>query len=267
MKTISMNFRVLFNALKVPALFLLFNFLLFFLISFVFVELFGMGSVKAQVFGMASNIMTLILLAFILPYTRIYIEEEKQKDFRVNIKIFFLSFLLILCFRILIDPLLQSFYLENHFSQDSEVRGSGMYWILLILSSLVISPIFEELLFRRYLFSILNRKNNLIFSVLVSSACYSIIHISDSLQIVITFLLGVLLSYVFFKTKRIEIVIFMHFIFNLFWFLSVPVTGFSSVIRGYAFSPIYWLVILFGGVFFFISIYKFSRVRSYIRSE
>lgn len=83
-----------------------------------------------------------------------------------------------------------------------------------ILSSLVLAPIFEETIFRGVLLRGLLTRYSPLFSILVSSLLFALIHINIS-QILPALLLGLLFGLIFVKTHSLIFTGFLHFVANL----------------------------------------------------
>ena len=80
---------------------------------------------------------------------------------------------------------------------------------------LILAPIFEEYLFRGYIFSFLQTKTK--YANLIQALLFSLLHINP-IQIVYTFILGYYLGNIQ-KKYGIYYCIFLHIVFNLFNFL------------------------------------------------
>jgi uncharacterized protein len=88
--------------------------------------------------------------------------------------------------------------------------------IIYLVSSCIIIPISEELLFRYYAFSIFKAKYGLILGVIISNALFAGVHYfnPDLLAIIIQ---GLLYTYVYIKSKSILSSIILHSINNSIW--------------------------------------------------
>ena len=88
-------------------------------------------------------------------------------------------------------------------------------WLLfLILSSVIVGPIVEEILFRSILVGKLEKFNNRIVTILLASFIFAIMH-SGILNIVYTFMLGIILNTVFIKGKNLLYPLIIHSSANL----------------------------------------------------
>lgn len=83
-----------------------------------------------------------------------------------------------------------------------------------ILKSLIISPILEELLFRRYLLSNLIKNMDIKKAILLSSFGFTMAHYLSGSSLFSVFILGILLAIVYIKTNNIILCIIGHFLSN-----------------------------------------------------
>lgn len=121
-----------------------------------------------------------------------------------------------------------------------------LFWVKAI-TVLVISPIFEELFFRRFLLKELLVKNTLLVAILTSSLCFSIIHIETPLSLIPAFIFGIISGLIFIKTDKIIYSIFLHFLINLkaqiFYVFDVNL---DSWLLNLHFNYVYWILFLLG---------------------
>ncbi len=92
----------------------------------------------------------------------------------------------------------------------------------------------EELAFRGIIFQALNEKIGAVFSTLIMSGLFAIVHLANPGMTLIAFsnvlLAGVLLSVMYLKTQSLWLPIFFHFFWNYSTvaILDTPVSGMSS---------------------------------------
>ncbi len=82
--------------------------------------------------------------------------------------------------------------------------------VLLLVISVVLYPVLEEIFFRQYLFEKLSVLNPFIRILLISIA-FSALHLNP----LVAFAISLVLAHVFHNTKRIELAILVHLFFNL----------------------------------------------------
>lgn len=88
-----------------------------------------------------------------------------------------------------------------------------LLWIAVIIGA----PIFEEFLFRGFIFEgLVNSRVGLIGAILISASTWAIIHIQYGwFEITSIFLIGIILAIAKYKTKSLYIPIAMHMLMNL----------------------------------------------------
>lgn len=116
---------------------------------------------------------------------------------------------LILVFAALLALGLISLYLGMNDQQKVAEKITGLPIYVLFLAVLV-APITEELLFRGYL----TRK----YGILPSSIAFGLLHFAygSSVEIAGTFLIGMILAFIFMKSKSITPCILIHMAYNAF---------------------------------------------------
>lgn len=117
---------------------------------------------------------------------------------------------IIVVFQTMINPFLSSLISTFLFKTKAEVPNfSTMY----VLSLLLLAPFFEELLFRKVIFTGLLSKYNVNVSILVSSVFFALIHFMPS-QIIGAFFLGIVLGLLYYLTADILYPIVYHAMAN-----------------------------------------------------
>lgn len=83
--------------------------------------------------------------------------------------------------------------------------------IVVIISSCIIGPIFEEFLFR---YSFINKFFNNTFCIIISSTLFAILH-NNLLMIIFAFIIGITNAYIYIRKRDIIIPIIIHISNNL----------------------------------------------------
>ncbi len=144
---------------------------------------------------------------------------------------------IILCFLLQFTALIIMSLIANIFSAISrqeistELNTLTPYMIFMLL---VFNPIIEEFVFRK-IFADKLLKYGELFYILVSSFCFAIVHgVSLGIpQIIYTFILGMIWSYLVVKTGNIKLSIILHALSNLFGSIITQVLqGISIEILG-----------------------------------
>ena len=108
------------------------------------------------------------------------------------------------------------------FNTISEVVEMNMFF--LILSSVIVGPLVEELLFRNILVNKLLSFNSKVITILLASFIFAIMH-SGIVNIVYTFILGIILNTVYIKGKNLLYPLIIHCSANL---IVLFLKGFNS---------------------------------------
>lgn len=140
----------------------------------------------------------------IFNYKKLNIKENKYKNF----------YLLIL-----FSIFLSIFYNIIGYYFDKHILLSGLYGennniLLTIVSTVLIGPIIEELMFRGCIYNTLKKEYDIKKSCIIASILFAICHF-NFIQIVYTFIFSLILIYVYENYKNIKYLILMHMTSNL----------------------------------------------------
>ena len=128
---------------------------------------------------------------------------------------------------------------------NKEINGVSLFYEA--ISVLIVAPIFEELFFRKYMFVALQKKYSLNISILISSICFSLVHLPSYSNLIPTFLFGVCCCIVYSRTKNILYTMFLHSLLNLNWLIAMRFgENYYNWIFELKFNFIYWLFVLMG---------------------
>lgn len=126
-------------------------------------------------------------------------------------------------------------------------RAFTLYDFYRHISILIISPIFEELFFRKFLFSKLLEKYKLYVAISVSSVCFSAIHFETPTNLIPAFIFGIISALIYFKTKKISYSIILHFFINAcISFLNIYGESYFVWLDGFKFDLLYWALFVLG---------------------
>ena len=98
--------------------------------------------------------------------------------------------------------------------------------ILLFISSGILGPILEELLFRKKLLTELLKFNNKYVALLLSSFIFSFLH-NGVVTMIYAFILGIVFGLFYIKYKNIKLTILMHMVANI---IIIYLTGYNNLI-------------------------------------
>lgn len=108
-------------------------------------------------------------------------------------------------------------------------EGIGFVAILLILS-IIITPVIEEFFFRLCIYRILKNRFDMLIGYIGTAVLFSIMHTASTIQALLYMVCSIILTYTYEKTGLIETSIVAHSIWNTTWFSSMYVYHLSSII-------------------------------------
>lgn len=108
----------------------------------------------------------------------------------------------------------------QNFSQISESLNNEAY-IFIFLSVILFGPIVEELLFRGLIFNEIDKIKGGAAPIILSGLLFGLFH-REPVQVVYASILGIILGFVYSKTRSLPLVIFMHMLNNLVATLPPP---------------------------------------------
>lgn len=115
------------------------------------------------------------------------------------------------------------------------------------IAVLIISPIFEELFFRKFLINRLIKEHSKILALVISSICFALIHIETPTNLIPAFIFGIVSGLIYLKTNKIGYSMLLHFIGNSLWFFNVIIGNkFYNYLYSLEFSPAYWMLFIVG---------------------
>lgn len=144
-------------------------------------------------------------------------------------------------FLIIREPVLQLFN-EGEAEKDLISGLDAMNPFMLVVSVLA-APLFEELIFRGVILEGFLKRYRPGFAILMSSVIFGIAHVHP-LQFVNALLLGLVMGWLYWKTRSLPLTIMLHFVNNLgASFLSWKFTEPGSGVREMAGSEVAFLVL------------------------
>ena len=156
-----------------------------------------------------------LLFLIALIYFGIYFREEKNLFKTDKIIKSIISFTLFIPLLFLISFIIQ--YVLPEYKQQEIVLNFKSTLIEdkgILLHVLIIAPIVEEVIFRGYIYKILKSKLPIIFSMIISSTLFALIHY-NVLSYILLFVLSIFLTYIYERNGSIIYPIIIHSLFNL----------------------------------------------------
>ena len=180
-------------------------------ISYIFYILMGYTDVKNFIINYATYILmgfNVMYIIYLLKRNRILCRKTKSIMPFILLGIGFSSFCNMLIFKV----------------NTNEVVEFNL--LFLILSSVIVGPFIEEIIFRYLLVKNLEKFNNKVFTILIASFVFGIIH-TGIFNIIYAFLLGVILNIIYLKNKNLLYPLLTHSSANL---ITLFLTGYNVYI-------------------------------------
>ena len=229
-------------------------------------------------FGKYNKIVDLLIsLLFIIVLYLLYLKEMKIIFTYKKLNFFFIVKSLIYILSIgmiyyIIYFIFDNAFLFNFFKYFNDVltgkKNITIYDILILEKSLrpcfepfmfiatvIISPIFEEILYRGLMYNKLKEISNAFIGVLISSILFALLHIPKygfGINTFFLFLVGILLAYCYEKSNNIYVPIFVHSINNFFIFL-------------FNYVYFYFLIIIYFIIFIAGIIIAIQEIKKYLK--
>ncbi|WP_099189434.1 CPBP family intramembrane glutamic endopeptidase [Tepidibacter mesophilus] len=165
--------------------------------------------------GVSSLIIKIIMVKWLLK--RYCKKDEVGYTKRVNISknYFIYTMLIVSLFRIVFDNSIGIIVQQLPLNESIEEAFNELFKhpFIAIMSVCIVAPIYEEIIYRGVILKGLSIKYNDKISIVVSALLFAIMHMNIQ-QAINAFFLGIILGYLYLKTKSIYISIFAHFINN-----------------------------------------------------
>lgn len=192
--------------------YLLISYILVFICSFIYAlyDINNLDFFVNRYLSIISIFINVLLIIFI-------IKKEKIKLKKINIRKIFPYIYFCLSFTILFNLLV--IYISNN------SNSSNINMFILLISSGIIGPILEELVFRKLIIDKLLKFNSLYKTIIISSLVFSLLHINQ-LKIIYTFIVGIIYGFVYIKRKNIMDSIIIHSISNM---VVLLITNFNNL--------------------------------------
>lgn len=156
-------------------------------------------------------IISLIIFAIFLPiFLSIYKKYIAKTKFKI--KNIFIPILFGISISLIYNILFSNINNLMHFTSNYDDNKVNIY--ILILTSGIIGPILEELLFRGIVYNKLKEFNKPMKSIILTSIIFSIFHF-DLLNIILAFSVSFIFIYLYEKYKSIKYPIIMHIVLNI----------------------------------------------------
>lgn len=128
--------------------------------------------------------------------------------------------IIVVAVSIVIEPLLR-FFPETYMDSLSKLMGRGGWMLITVL---LVAPLLEEALFRGMIQESLTTKYGGWRGILIASFIFGVIHINPP-QALNAFLVGIILGYIYYRTRSLIPVILIHAVNNAIAYFSWILAG------------------------------------------
>lgn len=181
---------------------------------------------------------------------------------RASLPILLWGVVLIVASGIVIEPLLALFPTEGYDAVKGTIGLGG--WA--ILSTVVAAPILEEALFRGVIFETCRESFGSAVAVFGSALLFGVIHIVP-VQVVNAFVVGLILSYIYLRTRSLVAVILLHAINNTIAYATMALFGESGQMTLAELIPTRWLYWTIYGLSALVFLYAMVRLWRSLRDN
>jgi len=219
----------------------------------------------------ASAISICIIYLYIIKKTPIFSSKKAEIT---NPKVILLIILFSVGLHLFFDPfnnirIIKELYLQKTLiPHERMIEKSFLTELFSYITILLISPFAEELFFRNFIFLGMKRKYNKKIAIIISSLLFSVIHFANPINILITFIFGVLLASIIDVYYNVWLVIIIHFTYNLIYSVKALISDFYwEILSSLRFNIVYWLVWLIGIIILVVSYRKLKQIVIVIDTE
>ncbi|MBZ9632945.1 CPBP family intramembrane glutamic endopeptidase [Clostridium sp. FP1] len=208
-------------------------------------------------FGVLFKYYVVIILLKCLSNSR----NEQKLKYHLNPMSFLFTAIMIIAFRLVFDNSLTLWV--SRISMPDFINGAfeelTVSPIILILSSAVVAPIYEEIIFRGILLKGMAKKINPTIALVVSALFFAVVHLNVP-QGINAFLLGLVIGFIYLTTGSIYLSIFAHFINNV---LALSVSSRFALIGGEHALGIHGMLFILGVILLVIACmgYEQNKIR------
>lgn len=245
-------------------------FIVSFLVSFVF-EMINILSERDEIFTDIQTVM-IYVLTFVIITIIASIYRRKRSDLfkpeRVLRRYMAISPMVLLwgvislfSINFVLEPLF-SLFPESLGNMYDKMTSMGVYTLI---SSMLIAPFVEEILFRGIMQSDLQQRYSAPFAIILSSLIFALIHL-NLLQVVSAFFISLIIGLVYYRTNSLWSVIFLHFINNTVAVLLFKLTPdkefyITPLKEMFANDTLYYIIYGITVLISLISIYKIVTIK------
>ena len=203
------------KVVKWPLIYFLFQFTLIFLLAYSYISSGNDIDLFNQFLSSRQLYLSLILGIIFIPLLYKDYKKYKIKQNKIN-------YLTVIILGIILSLIYNVFAYYLNFLLNTSLFDNNSNLIVTLISTGLIGPIIEELMFRGIIYNELKNKYSNMKAILITTIFFAVIHF-NIIQIIYTFALGFILIFVYEKYKNIKAAIALHMASNITTTLFLPI--------------------------------------------
>lgn len=212
--------------IKWPLIYFLFQFILIFLLSYYYVSNGNDVNLFNDYLSTKQIYVALIVAIIFIP---LLINDYKKYKKQINTKI---NYFYLIILGVILSLMYNVFAYYLNFALKTSLFDNNSNVAVTLLSTGILGPIIEELMFRGITYNELKSKYSNMKSILITTIFFAIIHI-NIIQILYALIIGFILIFVYEKYNNIKAPIILHMASNITTTLFLPLLIKNNLIINY----------------------------------
>ncbi len=212
--------------IKWPLMYFLFQFILIFLLSYYYVSNGNDVNLFNDYLSTKQIYIALIVAIIFIP---LLINDYKKYKKQTNTKI---NYFYLIILGVILSLMYNVFAYYLNFALKTSLFDNNSNVAVTLLSTGILGPIIEELMFRGIIYNELKSKYSNMKSILLTTIFFAIIHI-NIIQILYALIIGFILVFVYEKYNNIKAPIILHMASNITTTLFLPLLIKNNLIINY----------------------------------
>lgn len=212
--------------IKWPLIYFLFQFILIFLLSYYYVSNGNDVNLFNDYLSTKQIYVALIVAIIFIP---LLINDYKKYKKQTNTKI---NYFYLIILGVILSLMYNVFAYYLNFVLKTSLFDNSNNIAITLLSTGILGPIIEELMFRGIIYNELKSKYSNMKSILITTIFFAIIHI-NIIQILYALIIGFILIFVYEKYNNIKAPIILHMASNITTTLFLPLLIKNNLIINY----------------------------------
>lgn len=212
--------------IKWPLIYFLFQFILIFLLSYYYVSNGNDVNLFNDYLSTKQIYIALIVAIIFIP---LLINDYKKYKKQTNTKI---NYFYLIILGVILSLIYNVFAYYLNFALKTSLFDNNSNVAVTLLSTGILGPIIEELMFRGIIYNELKSKYSNMKSILITTIFFAIIHI-NIIQILYALIIGFILVFVYEKYNNIKAPIILHMASNITTTLFLPLLIKNNLIINY----------------------------------